>query len=141
MKQHEILNQELNRHNEISDRNLEHHQAMNLDEKKRGIAAANQNSSIARIVNIISYLFGALDLLLGIRVILQAIGANPDNGFVKFIYDLSTPFVGLFTGIIQNPILGETGVLEVTTIIAMIVWAIFGWLVGRLIWLVLSRPR
>jgi hypothetical protein len=32
-------------------------------------------------------------------------------------------------------------VLEITTMIAMIVWAIVGWLVGRLIWLVLSRPR
>ena len=37
----ELLNKELNRHEEIVDRNIEHHQAVNLDEKKRGIAAAN----------------------------------------------------------------------------------------------------
>jgi hypothetical protein len=31
--------------------------------------------------------------------------------------------------------------LEITTIIAIVVYAIIGWLSGRLIWLVLSRQR
>ena len=141
MTQSELRNQELNRHEEIVDRNVEHHQAVNLDEKKRGIAAANQNSAIARIINIVYFLFGALELLLAVRVILHLVGANVGNGFANFIDVLSSPFVALFASLLQNPALTETAVLEVTTIIAMLVWAIVAWLLGRLIWLVLSRPR
>jgi hypothetical protein len=141
MAGNELRNQELNRHEEIVDRNIEHHQDVNLDEKKRGVAAANQNSAIARVVNIVYFLFGALELMLAIRVVLHLVGANPGNGFANFIDVLSWPFVALFASLLQNPTLGGTSVLEVTTIIAMLVWAIVAWLAGRLIWLTLSRPR
>lgn len=141
MTGNELRNQELNRHEEKVDRNIEQHQAVNLDEKQRSIAKANQNSSVARIVNIVYFLFGTLELLLAVRVILHLIGVNAENGFASFIYGLSAPFVALFASLLQNPTLGTTAVLEITTIIAMLVWAFVAWLVGRLIWLVMSRPR
>ena len=141
MTETELRNQELTRHEERVDQNIERHQAMNLDEKKPGIAVANQNSAVARIVNIVYYLFGILELLLVVRVILHLVGANAGNGFANFIDVLSAPFVALFASLLQNPTLGGTAVLEITTIIAMLVWAIVAWLVGRLIWLTLSRPR
>ena len=141
MTGNELRNQELSRHEEQVDRNIEHHQAVNLGEKARGIAAANQNSTTARIVNIVYFLFGALELLLAVRVIFQLIGVNAANGFASFIYGLSAPFVALFASLMQNPTMGGAGVLEVTTLIAMVVYAILAWLVGRLIWLTLSRSR
>lgn len=141
MTQDEIRNQELGRHEEKVDRNIERHQAVNLAEKTRGIQAANQNSSVARIINIAYYLFGALEILLLLRVVLHLVGVNAENGFAKFIYALSSPFVALFGSLLQNPTLSSTSTLEITTIIAMIAWAIVAWLVGRLMWLVLSRPR
>ena len=134
-------NELLNRHEEKVDRNIERNQALNLGEKERGINAANQNSAVARIVNISYLLFGILQLLLVVRLILHMVGANAGNGFASFIDGLSNPFVSLFASLVQNPALGTTGVLEITTIIAMFVWAIVAWLVGRLIWLALSRPR
>jgi hypothetical protein len=141
MTQNELRNQELGRHEEKVDRNVERHQAMNLDEQKRGIAAANQNSTVARIVNIVYFLLSALELLLGVRVVLHLVSVNPENSFASLIDRLSEPFVALFTSLLQNPTFGETGVLEVTTIIAMVVWAIVVGLMGRFIWLVLSRSR
>ncbi len=141
MTGNELRNQELSRHEEQVDRNIEHNQAVNLGEKRRGVAAANQNSTIARIVNIVYFLFGALELLLAVRVILYLIGVNAENGFASFIYGLSAPFVALFASLLQNPTLGGTSVLEITTLIAMLVYAILAWLVGRVIWLTLSRSR
>lgn len=141
MTQSELRNQELARHEERVDQNVERHQVMNLDEKKRDIAVAHQNSAVARIVNIVYFLFGALELLLAVRVVFYLISANPDNGFARFIDDLSSPFVVLFASLLENPTLGTTGVLEVTTLVAMLVYAILAWLVGRFIWLVLSRSR
>ena len=125
----------------MTESNLQHNQELNLGEKERGISAANQNASIARLVNIVYFLFGVLELLLAVRVILHLMGVNAGNGFANFIYVLSAPFVALFASLLQNPVLSPTAVLEVTTIIAMIVYAIVAWLVGRLVWLVLSRPR
>lgn len=141
MAGNELRNQELGRHEESVDRNVEHHQNLNLAEKTRGISAANQNSTVGRFVNIAYFLFGALELLLLIRVVLHLVGANTGNSFANFIDALSAPFVALFATLVQNPVLSPTSVLEVTTLIAMLVWAIVGWLVGRLIWLTLSRPR
>ncbi len=120
---------------------LQHNQELNLHENERSIRAANQNSSIARIVNIVYFLFGVLGLLLAVRVVLHLIGANADNGFANFIYGLSEPFVALFASLLKNPVLSTTAVLEVTTLIAMLVYAIAAWIIGRLIWLMLSRPR
>lgn len=125
----------------MTDSNLQQQQNLTLHEQERGVAAANQNSSVARIVNIVYSLFGTLELLLAVRVVLRLIGANAENGFASFINGLSQPFVALFSSLVQNPILSTTAVLEITTILAMIAYAIVGWLVGRVIWLVLSRPR
>ena len=125
----------------MTETNLQHNQELNLREQERGIAAANQNSALARIVNIVYFLFGALQLLLAVRVVLHLIGANAENGFASFINGLSAPFVAVFANLVQNPVLGTTAVLEITTIIAMIVYAIVAWLIGRVVWLALSRPR
>ncbi len=125
----------------MTEYDLQHNVELNVHEKERSIAAANQNSAIARVVNITYFLFGMLELLLAVRVILHLVGANADNGFANFIYGLSAPFVALFVSLLKNPVLTTTSVLEVTTIIAMIVYAMLAWLIGRLIWLALSRPR
>ncbi len=141
MVHNELRNQEVTRHDEQIDRGVEHNQAVNLHEKTQSITTANQNSSVARIVNIVYLLFGALELLLIVRIVLRLISANPDNGFANFVYGLSAPFVGLFATLLQNPALSSTSVLEITTIVAMLVYAIAAWLVGRVIWLLLSRAR
>jgi len=141
MTDNELRNQELNRHEEKVDRNIEHHQAVNLHEKVQGIQTANQNSAVARIINIIYFLFGVLEVVLFLRVILHLLGVNAENGFANFIYGLSSPFVLLFASLLQNPSFSTTSVLEITTIIAIVVYAIIGWLIGRLLWLILSRQR
>jgi YggT family protein len=123
------------------ENNLQQNQDLNLREKERSIAAANQNSAIARIIHIVYFLFGILELLLALRVLLRLFGANPANGFANFIYTLSGPFVALFASLLGNPALSTASVLEITTIVAMIVYGILAWLITRLIWLVLSRPR
>jgi len=133
--------QETVRHEKRMDNIVEQNQKLNLAENHRAVEAANQNSAIARIVNIVYYLFGIVELVLVIRVLLHLVAANSGNAFANIIDTISYPFVMLFTNLVQNPVLGTSSVLELTTIIAMIVWAIIAWLVARLIWLVLSRPR
>ncbi len=114
---------------------------LSVEEQKRAMDAANQNSAVARVIRIIYYLFGLLELLLAARVILQLLGANDNNAVASIILGLSQPFIALFATLFSNPALGTRSVLELTTIAAMIFYAVVAWLLGRLLWLVLSRPR
>jgi hypothetical protein len=140
MAQNELRSQELNVHEERVDRNVEQNLKLNLREKERGVAAADQNANIARLVYIVYFVFGALELLLGARLMLHVIGANSANGFAAFINALSGLFVGPFASLLQNPAFGGLS-LEITTMIAMIVYVIVAWFIGRLIWLTMSRTR
>src|SRR5258707_10771984 len=99
----------------MTEYDLQRNAELNVRDNERSIAAANQNSAIARIVNIVYFLFGVLEVLLGIRVVLHLIGANADNGFANFIYALSGPFVALFASLLKNPTLSTTAALEITT--------------------------
>ena len=110
-------------------------------EQQRQVNTANWNSAVARVVRISTFLFSALGLLLGLRVLLHAFGANPDNTFVSIIYQITQPFANVFLSLLQNPQLKPGAVLELTTIIAMFVYGMIGWLVAQGIWLVFSRPR
>lgn len=114
---------------------------LSVKEQKRAIEAANQNAAVARFIRIIYYLFGILELLLAARVVLQLLGANDNNPIASLILGLSRPFLTLFATLFSNPALGTRSVLELTTIAAMIFYAVLAWLVGRFIWLILSRPR
>jgi hypothetical protein len=66
-------------------------------------------------------------------------GANADSGFAVFIYGITKPFLAPFTGLVGTPTSGGT-ILEVTTLIAMLVYALFFWVVVRVIRVVLDRP-
>ena len=94
--------------------------------------------SVYKVSQIIWLLFGGLEALIGIRVILMLIGANPGNWFAAFVYQLTQLFLWPFQNLIANPSFRNM-TLEVTTIIAMIVYALFGWLIVRMIWVIFYR--
>ncbi len=114
---------------------------INNREEQRRFTAANWNAAIARVVRIISFLFMILELLLLARVILRVLGANPENVFANLIYQFSLPFINVFANLFRNPQVGPGAVLELTTLVAMFAYAVLGWFIGRVIWLLLSRPR
>lgn len=88
----------------------------------------------ARIVNVVWTVIGLIEALIGLRVLLRLIAANPDNPFVRFIYDFSGVFVSPFLGIVHDPSSGGA-VLEINSLIAMLVYLLIGWVAMRLIWL------
>jgi YggT family protein len=94
--------------------------------------------SVYKVSQIIWLLFGGLEALIGIRVILLLIGANPANGFTAFVYQLTQLFLWPFQNLIANPTF-QNMTLEVTSIIAMIVYALLGWIIVRMIWVVFYR--
>jgi len=90
----------------------------------------------SQIRNFAYYILGILEAFFAFRLIFKLLGANPGNVFVSFIYSVSgaliTPFRGIFRSAVNQGI--ETkSVLEPTTIIAMIVYALVVYGIVRLI--------
>ncbi|WP_291299889.1 YggT family protein [Desulfosporosinus sp. BICA1-9] len=85
---------------------------------------------------IVYYILGVLQVLLAFRLIFKLLGANPQSPFVSFIYSVSQAFLIPFNGIFRSAVtkgIEAQSVLEPTTIIAMIVYAIIAWGIVKLI--------
>lgn len=94
-----------------------------------------------KISNVVWSITGLIEALIGLRVLLKLIDANPANGFVDFIYGLSDVFVRPFMGIVSDPA-SEGNILEVNSLIAMVVYLIVAWAILKLVWLIydVSEP-
>jgi uncharacterized membrane protein len=80
-----------------------------------------------------------LEILLAFRFILRLIAANPDSGFAMLMYGITGMFTGPFNGLISTPTFGGSS-LEVTTLIAMVVYAMIFWGIAYVIRIVMDRP-
>ncbi len=93
-----------------------------------------------RITRFIYLGFGILESLIGLRVIFKLIEANPANTFAHFIYQITDLFLKPFATLVTNPASGGL-VLEITSLIAMLVYAMICWVIVALVRLVLYRTR
>jgi len=101
-------------------------------------AAAAQRSFTYQITALLWLLFGALEGLLGLRLILKLLASNPSNPFAQLVYGLSDLFVWPFIGLTVTPSAAGI-VVEIHTVIAMVVYAIIAWLVISLVRILLYR--
>lgn len=81
---------------------------------------------IFRSYQVIWYVLGFAEILLGFRLTLKAIGANPFSGFVSLIYGITGPLSFPFSGIIQSGTYGNS-VFEWSTIFGALVYFLIAW--------------
>lgn len=104
-------------------------------------AVTNRTSTPGAVIfrRVIWYITGVIVVLLLMRLVLQLLGANNNVGFVDFIYSLSNIFAAPFYGIFSyQPSYGNS-YLEVSTVIAVLVYLIVGWGVAKLT--TITRPN
>ncbi|MBI4789625.1 MAG: YggT family protein [Chloroflexi bacterium] len=101
--------------------------------------AASQRNTLYQLSAFIGLLFGILEGLIGIRILLKLIGANAANAFASFVYSITDLFLWPFAGLTATPAVGGM-VLEISSIIAMIVYALIAWAVIQLLWVLLYHP-
>lgn len=89
---------------------------------------------MSRIVNTV---VGLIELSLGVRLALQLFAANSTAPFVRGVYAMTESLVAPFAGIFPSLSVG-TFTLDLTTVFAMIAYAILGWLVLFIFSMVLS---
>ena len=93
-----------------------------------------------KVTYVIWLLLGLLEILIAFRIGLKLIAANPANPFAVFVYGFSYIFVFPFMGLMVTPA-ASGAVLELSSFIAMAVYALAFWAVERLVWVILYRPR
>ncbi len=81
---------------------------------------------IFRTYQIIWYILAIIEVLLGFRMTLKALGANPLSGFTSLIYAVTDPLALPFQGIFRMTIT-DTSVLEWSTLIAAFVYALIAY--------------
>jgi len=85
---------------------------------------------------IVYYILGILEVLFLFRLVFKLLGANPYSGFVSFIYSVTQVFLSPFISILKSPVTRGNvtqAVLEPSTIVGMIVYALIAWGIARLI--------
>jgi hypothetical protein len=85
-----------------------------------------------RAVMITYLVLSLVEALLITRVILKLLAANPGAGFVRVIYARSALFVAPFQGIFPTPAT-QNSVLELSSLVAIAVYAFIAWGLVRLI--------
>ena len=85
---------------------------------------------------LIYFIFGLLEILLAFRLVLKLLGANAGSTFVSLIYGLTGVFILPFEGIFRKGItqgIETVSVLEPSTLVALLVYAVIGWGIVKLI--------
>lgn len=109
-------------------------------DKERIRAAKDQRLASFKLTSFIWWLFGIIEGLIGLRVLLKMMAANPNNPFAAFLYGITEPLVFPFQGLTAEP--AASGfVLELSSIIGMVVYALVAWALVKAIEVLLYRPR
>lgn len=95
---------------------------------------------LRKTTNFVWWFTGIVEGLIGLRVVLRMMAANPGNPFADFIYTLSGLFLWPFQTLVSNPSTDGV-VLEISSIIAMMVYLLLAWVFVELLWLLLGRER
>jgi hypothetical protein len=93
-----------------------------------------------KITQLIWLFLGILEALIALRIGLKLIGANPESPIVALIYGLTFLFLFPFEGMVGTPTAGSM-VLELSSLFAMLIYALIAWAVERIVWVLFYRPR
>lgn len=110
----------------------EHHERLIEDH------AAERRTQLLRAEQLIQLILAIIEVLIGLRVVLKLIAANPANGFAHFIYGFSTFFLGPFFDLTSSPSSGSM-VLEIPSLIAIAIYAIVAWLIIKILRLIFTQ--
>lgn len=96
--------------------------------------------TLQRLIGLIQIAFGVLEGLIGLRFMLKLMAANPANPFASLVYFVTSPFLWTFQGLTRTPSF-EGIEIEFFSLVAMVVYALLGWIIIQLMWVLFSRMK
>jgi uncharacterized protein YggT (Ycf19 family) len=98
--------------------------------------AERQLATLYRAQQVVWFLIGLLSVLIALRFVLLALGANMAVGFGGMLYNVTQPFVAPFLPLFND----YQAAVQVSNLVAIVVYLLIGWGISRLLELVLA-PR
>lgn len=92
---------------------------------------------VARVILLIG---GVIMALIALRIALSLLGANQDNAFASFIYDVSLPFVAPFFGLFNYTMRYGVSRFEFESLIALVAWGLLASILARLVTIGTKTP-
>lgn len=99
-----------------------------------------QRVATFKATQMIWLLLSLLEAAISLRVVFKLIGVNAANPFAAFLYKVTELFVAPFASLIGAPEAGGM-VLEISSILAMIVYLLIAWGLERIVYVLFYRPR
>lgn len=99
-----------------------------------------QRVATFKVTQMIWLLLSILEAAIGLRVLFKLIAVNPANTFAALLYKVTGLFVAPFASLIGAPAM-DGMVLEISSILAMIVYFLIAWGLERIVYVLFYRPR
>ena len=100
---------------------------------------ANKSDSIEKIIQLIWYVVGFVNVILVLRIIFLLFNAQP-SGFSSFLYGVTNPFAMPFFGIFPAPAQGKT-YFDTAALVAIIIYSLIAWGVVTLIRIIADKKQ
>jgi hypothetical protein len=118
---------------------MSEHQASEVRTSQRD-EAQQQRLFTLKAMQLIWLGLGILEVLIGLRIIFKLIAANSGNPLASLLYGFTNLFLFPFAGLLPTPTSGGM-VLEISSLIAMVVYALLAWAAATLVEVIFYRPR
>src|SRR2546425_13315848 len=93
-----------------------------VDEVVETEREVGRSRGVARVSQVVDYIFFVIYALLGLRFLLALLAARSSAGFVRFIVAVTDPFYRPFRGIVSSPSTDSGHTLMLPLVIAFIVY-------------------
>jgi hypothetical protein len=94
---------------------------------------------LARVSQVIDYIFFLIYALLGLRFLLSLLAANNNTGFVQFVVAVTDPFYLPFRNIVASPSVGGGHTLKMPLVVAFIAYVLLHLAINGLLRLLAHR--
>jgi len=104
----------------------------------REASVVKSSTPARRAMELIYLVFGIIDGLLLIRLVLKLLGANPHAGFASFTYGVTDFFLAPFRGLLPTYVSGQS-VFELSLVFAILIYSLIALALARIVAISLSR--
>lgn len=108
----------------------------NVQQRTRVVSTSEDDTpkdATRTVSSVIWFVAGVLLILLAFRVVLLLLAANQANAFADFVYMISYPFAAPFFGLFGYSMHYGVSQFELSTLVAMVVYALVAFGITRLI--------
>jgi uncharacterized protein YggT (Ycf19 family) len=88
---------------------------------------------------ITQFVFGLIEIMIVLRIMMKMLGASTVAPFVSWLYETTEPLLAPFSGVFPTPQVSGGFVLEISALVALVVYGLAGFLINTLV-TTITRP-